>query len=400
MASYYGQSYIVKNSIVLTDENNGGYYKFTSPFNETVYGFLKRITQSVTSIAKADCEFVCNYTPTAVGEGFNRFVLLTGSGTWETPADVLQADEPRIRIVLIGGGQGGESGYAGEKGQNVPKDTADSTRKYGGNPGNNGASGKVYQITIDNPAASYTYSAGSGGAGGAVCTSHSTNNAGSLGTDSTVTDGVNTYSSNSGEVLATGYLNFITNDVYASFYQLPNWGEDIGAPVLTTDIIYGGGAYGGSTASFIRDGNTVIQIGAGGTSIYKNELGQPVNSGGSGSFASKTYIGSGSYAWAGCPGGGAMNQNGGAATNPTYSNSTYKAGNGGKGADASWIPPSPLEVNAKYFGYGGHGGAGGGAGGASGYVKSSVTSSIGTGGAAGKGGVGGVGGDGCVLIYY
>lgn len=59
----YSEAYTVKNSILIGTEHNGGYYKFVSPFRNNVYGFLKSITRNVSSIVKADCEFIVNYTP-------------------------------------------------------------------------------------------------------------------------------------------------------------------------------------------------------------------------------------------------------------------------------------------------------------------------------------------------
>lgn len=78
--------------------------------------------------------------------------VLTGSGTWTTPQNVFS-----ITIECWGGGGGGASGG----GSNLQ--------------GNGGGGGGAYsQISIANPATSYTYSVGAGGTGGASATDNAT----------------------------------------------------------------------------------------------------------------------------------------------------------------------------------------------------------------------------------
>lgn len=392
MESYYGEAFVVNNGIMYTDEANGGYYKFRSPFDESVYGFLKKVFLTISANYKADCEFICNYNPPSIGDGFRNYVLLTGSGTWNVPASVLSDPSPRIRVVLISGGQGGQSGYAGAKGESAPSGSSGgpSTRARGGACGMPGSGGYVYEITIDNPAASYTYSAGTGGAGGATCTSHTKNNAGTRGTHSTVSDGLHTYSSSSGKVLANGYLNFITNESYAmSNFKFKDWGkvhDAAGVSVL-------GIGYGADGGYFIHQ-DTLTLTYTGEKSYYyynSDDVWTQMGSGGTNGFPypfPSTII----NATGGAAGGAGMGSNGGNGGNA----SNNHAGNGGKGGNATWTPPKATTYNPKYYGYGGHGGGGGGGGGSSGWTNGTP----GTGGAGGYGGRGGTGGDGCIIIYY
>lgn len=407
LESYYGEAYTVKNGILLNNENNGGYYKFVSPFHDEVYGFLKQQSLSFSSNIKSNCEFVVNYNPPQVGDGFTDYVILTGSGTWQVPESVLQSDNPRIRIVLIGGGQGGESGCAGANGVSAAKNAQSTESAHGGDPGASGQGGKIYQVTIDNPPQSFSYSAGTGGAGGAISTSHETKNTGAYGTDSTVTDGVNTYSSASGETMDTGYLNFIANEIYGGKLKFYKWGyfrEETPPTGGTVRFGIGYGGDGGSYSWVSHSGDQTTYLGQflgyDGKYYYGLDDTEFVDSGKHGNYGVH-YPASGHNitSSAGMPGGagigaaGDTSANGG---NPGNA-SSGRAGNGGNGGNATWIPPKATDFNSKYYGYGGLGGGGGGAGGSSGWTKSGT---IGTGGTGGYGGVGGDGGDGCILIYY
>lgn len=386
---YYNQAYLITNDICLSDESCGQYYGFKSPFGETVHGFLTRMQCFFSQIIKATCEFVCGYTPT--GRGFTKYVVLTGSGTWEVPDEVFESDNPRIRVVLIGGGHGGDSGFAGETGPVTQKNSSSSAAD-GGAAGDPGEPGEVYQITIQNPAASYDFTAGSGGAGGAISQSHEVNNSGSPGGASTITDGTNTYSSAFGSIPENGVINFFTGEKYAGIFTQILWNE-------VTDVYDAHGV--GGDGGYIRKTSEKVYYEAGkdcvlipyGTS--KKSTAYPA-----GKYGTPYVRNDAVYASGGMGGGGGAGSKGGDGTPGAYSGGTYRAGNGGKGGDATWIPPKASDYKETYYGYGGHGGGGGGAGGASGWVYNGSDVVLGTGGAGGYGGKGGAGGDGCILIYY
>jgi len=395
LTAYYGNAFTVTNSIAVAGERTGNYFKFRSPFNDVVYGFLKKVNRTFSSIVKGQCEFICNYNPPFIGMGYQNYVILTGSGTWQVPASVFEKDTPRIRVTLISGGQGGESGTAGENGAVTSAGWQNSDYALSGDNGENGSGGRFYGVTIENPSASYTYSCGHGGLGGAICTSHETHNYGYDGTDSVITDGVNSYSSASGLTSEYGVTNFFTGDVYA---KTPT------EMVITTHIYpdeslrlqFGDWGVGGKFATVPISGssNFYVVSGQGWAARYYLPSGETVAL--SGGKAGEGYPKSGNtkYTTGGCGGGAGVGSPGSDGTNSTSS----KAGNGGKGGDATWTPPQPTEYNENYYGYGGFGGGFGGGGGASGGAASGKGK--GTGGQGGYGGQGGTGADGCILIYY
>ena len=382
LQAYYDSSYIVSNDIVYSGEKSGLYYRFTDPFRQLSQGFLTKLESNFSKLIRSSCEFTCGYIPSKQG-GFTNYVLLTGNGTWSVPEEVFEQEHPRIRVVVIGGGTGGDSGFAGADGV-VTQRSSSSNPSDGGRYGDCGQGGKIYDVVIQNPAASYSYTSGIGGIGGDVCTSHDENNPGASGTDTIFTDGINSYSSSSGSVSENGYTNFLTGDIYAIPYQVNGWGEEIGYQIFT---IIGSGGHGGYI--LYEDGN--VDRERGGVAYLNNDvIGFP------GLINGTNYPVIGSISsGGGCGGGGAIGtEEAGRGTNA----SSGRAGNGGNGADAVWLWEKPTYYNDKYYGYGGHGGCGGGGGGNSGWVNNS--GAVGTAGEGGYGGKGGDGADGCILIYY
>lgn len=386
LAAYYGNAYTISNSILMKNQRTGGYYKFTSPFGEVVYGFLKKINRTFSSIVKGNCEFLCNYNPPRIGIGYDNFVILTGSGTWEVPESVFLNTTPRIRVVVIAGGDGGYSGKAGFDGNTPPGGWGgSSTLALPGGAGESGDGGRFFEVTIENPAHSYTYMAGHGGEGGDMSSSTSTSNPGGQGLDSTISDGVNTYSSAYGDKSEAGYVNFFTGDVYAR--KTPK----------TARFSVSGGIGGWFT--MIGNPPTGFYAMPGFmTAVYTEQAGEYVYTVFDGGKAGSNYPGgSGSQTCSGgCGGGAAAGSAGGNGSAGTIHGGNPRGGDGGKGADATFVPPMPLSYDPTAFGCGGYGGCGGGSGGSSG--SSAVAS--GTPGKGGKGGKGGIGADGCILIYY
>ena len=404
LENYYLKTHTCKFDIVKNGEKCGAKYSFINPFNEEDSGFLISSKDSLSSFTKATCEFLCGYEPVTQDNAYYNYVILTGSGTWEVPESVFEQDNPHIRVVLIGGGNGGYSGLAGATGMSAARNQF-TTASAGGEAGDPGDGGKIYDIIINNPTAWYSYSAGSGGNGAAITTSTSTHNSGGTGGDSTLTDGTNTYSSALGSSSESGHINFLTGDRYAGQFKLPGWKEIIRNTKFTKlQNRYGYGGWGGYTSYNTRASDLETK---GGNSFrtsanhgYNNEWDEydPDNSGNVGGSPGTCYPSGASYesqyTHGGGQGGGAgigwKGERGSAAT-------SSKAGNGGKGGDAIWIPPDALDYNPLFYGYGGHGGGGGGGGGASGYTKNGTT---GVGGQGGYGGCGGRGGDGCIIVYY
>ena len=380
LEAYYGHATKVKIDIIESTERCGLFYDAFNAFGEAISGFLSRASKTVSSIIRSACEFIVGYDPPAIGEGYSNYAILTGSGTWDVPASVFEKDTPRIRVVVIGGGQGGASGYAGADGQITPK-SGSSTPASGGNVGNPGSPGRVLDVTIENPAASYTFDCGVGGEGGAISTSTNANNLGSDGTHTTFSGGGDTYDSATGSLLNEGYVNFFTGDIYASQFLTPSFSTF---------------SHGGNGGYFQYTGQTVMNWASKGCNMFMGV----VDSWPGGAQGTSYIVDGVTWAFGGGGGGAGFGSAGSAGTAASKSGSTYKAGNGGNGGNATYVPPKATVYNSKYFGYGGHPGGGGGGGGASGWVGNYYTSATGTAGQGGHGGRGGDGGDGCVLIYY
>lgn len=369
-AYYANDASKIKNAIILGSQKLGRKYSFSTPFFDEVNAFLLSANINTSSVTKANCEFLAGYTPVDAGNVYNNYVVLTGSGTWEVPAGVTE-----FYLVLIGGGTGGDSGYAGENG-GTNYNWASTSPAAGGNYGNNGAGGKVYEAQVTSPSASYLYSCGTGGIGGSSSTSHTVNNPGNAGGNTTF----GSFSSADGEVKANGYMNLITGDVYAA--TMPKWNDESGKGGSGGYVVISGtpGSQPPSSVVVRYPGESVYNFMTGETS-YPGALGTNRSDGG--------YV----TVISGSGGGAALNDNGeDGSSHPEY----YT---GGYGAYGTYYPPKATLYNPKYYGYGGMGGVGGGGGGSSGYDEDGY-GSPGIGGVGGRSGIGGEGGDGCVLIYY
>lgn len=407
-AFYFSGRAEVDQDYVWTGEAPGSAYRFTDPFGEPSKGIIGDTTLDLSAIPKAKSVIHAGWEPSS-SRPFSRMALLTGKGTWKTPADV-QA----IRVVLVGGGSGGSSGLKGADGKSMGKhwdhQSAGNVTIKGGSPGHVGSGGKIRTVLIENPASSYSYSCGAGGAGGAVCSSTSTRNPGKAGGDTTFGG----YSSSYGTTDPMGVRNLITGDIY---------GAELGATILTdlSQPIADTTSPGGSTHSFYADHSryTYYQNG-----VRKSTIIQPATESGyyypQQSRYMRMYDGVRLPNWihAGCPGGTTAKVSGdigGMHTitdpaiyrpeNPNGPIKKIKLGKGGNGATPSVPGLTPLDTGKPLYGWGGGGGWGGGAGGCSGFFDNDTSEydkyfEAGAAGIGGNGGAGGAGAPGCVIIYY
>lgn len=391
MEAYYGNVYEVENSIVYENEKAGNLYTFTSPFRDQVTGYLAKISSTFSKVIKTACQFICGYNPPGIGQDFTKSYILVGRGTWNLPDFIFEKENPKIRVVLIGGGQGGASGYAGEDGTAPVIGSISNEPAKGGKTGDPGIGGKIYTIDIINPSRSYTYACGEGGEGGAISRSHTNSNHGTLGGDTTFTDGETNYSSAYGESSKDGVTNFFSGDKYAK--QVIYYADGGDGGLCDHD---------GENARYVNAGDVKLGLVKGEYALYNNKYyynyGNPNFGAVRGTSNDK-----------GCGGGGG----GGALTNdpgtivgtkgedPVLTIGNIKTGNGGDGGNAEFVPLPALSIKSTYWGYGGQGGAGGGAGGSAGggYHGGDLSITSGTPGKGGYGGVGGKGGNGCILVY-
>lgn len=258
--SYYSSARRIRSDIVLTDEKPGDQVAFNNPYNEPESAYLANMEINSGSFLRAACEMITGYIPSGGGNNYTQSIVLTGSGEWESPIT------GKIKVAVIGAGQGGQGGYCGGAAdtlffdystppmgddyytiyrweQDGTKTVYQSTREpsgrlhfcpggttpgAGGQPGKPGAGGKilVFEMMVEK-GQRIPYSCGVGGIGGKgqkvtgslsgapnfnVGFSVAENEEGQLGTDTVFGD----YTSADGIALDYGYLDVITNTLYGS----------------------------------------------------------------------------------------------------------------------------------------------------------------------------------------
>ena len=412
--AYYAKRKQMQVPIVLSGERCGMKYGCVSPYGDEIDAHIAAMTIQASAIAKADCKLISGYVPPKGSGEFTHMVLLTGNGTFTVPEAVRNADNPRIRFVLIGGGDGGHGGASGERGPNDTVTYSDSLAKPGA-PGANGTPGKILTVQFEgrDVLSAYRYNCGSGGGGGS---SDDFNGPFSGGATylSNPSSGATIAASYNGAVSDSGYLDILSGSIYGGaspdFSHLRS-GRGGGAPLydsVTGDIMFDFGlVYDGGSGDYVVNraisAKTGAKIGSvefarGGFGGYGYAVSEPDEFG---EYLPEYYDGFG--------GGGPVTA---ATQNPESCNggktiidgTEITIGNGGNGAPGT-DAPSPFELNPTAYGQGGIGGLGGGGGGSAGvlnknYDWSGFTINHGVGGAGGAGGKGSAGAPGCILVYY
>lgn len=388
---FSGQKEISVNA-VWNGEHPADAVVFSDPFDDAAMGLIESQDVRMSAKVTADITVQAGRIPAITGNGFSRVMIVETSGTITLPAEV----SGKIRLVLISGGKGGSSGYAGNQVKYPTAENTSTGNHYktktqlpgppaeGGDPGDPGIGGRVFQITINASAGQQlAVVIGKGGKGGAF--SAGENAAGEDGTDTTVGE----YSTASGQVVPGGFLDPINN------------------------VLYGGtgiaGIKGGSGGGYLDDQEVQPEslsvagvTYSGGSSIGLSSNVVYESGGGASQYGKKKAT-----AWGGYGGGPAYGANGsdGEAGQATAGGNFAVAtgGKGGNGGNA--LPPAKAQTR----GSGGAGGNGGGAPGSSG--KAQVDNEFKTSpapdfqantnpGAPGKGSDGGEAADGVLLIYY
>ena len=402
--SYYQSARTLSAKLMLENEKLGTFISTYDPFGEPINAFLSRADVIVSTVKGASCQLIEGYQPSS-GNNYDNRMLISENQSWVVPSGV-----ERIRVILIGGGNGGQGGYDGEDGKGEfdgsGEEVIDDNRSwnlvgyryddglYGGAGGAAGAPGEqspvaVYDCNVT-PGQSIAITIGQGGAGGSV-----NGGAGGVGTPSTaVVPSYGTLSSENG-VVRSGYSDPMTGELFAYVGADGVAGGDGGG---VTDNGWKGenGQSGGSAGNFIGGAG-----GAGikdypqfpGTVIYR-EITITGSGGGGAAYGGNGGVGASGY-WYGGEGGSTL-----------Y---IYVAagGNGASAVSQSGIPT---------YGCGGSGGNGGGGGGNGAgcryYIQSynefrnliirngNNRSLVGVKGLGGNGSAGGRGGDGCVIIFY
>lgn len=184
LRAYYQPNGLIRtihDSIVYTTQRAGKAYRILTPFDETETAYLTKMDINASEVFKADCEWRANYDPAGQEGLFDHVDVIIPDpdheGDWIVPDGVT-----KFKVVIIGGGSGGSSGWPGKNGKDARthievESTADlSAVWYGAEGGDGGAGGaggtpgRVKIVTVENatPGATYHWTLGTGGDGGAA----------------------------------------------------------------------------------------------------------------------------------------------------------------------------------------------------------------------------------------
>lgn len=166
----------VKGDLVYRGQRTGKVYRFKNVFGEQETAYLTHADLNASSFVRGACEFQANYEPPGQ-EGLYTHCIILNKATFAEDGGVFQVPDgvTSMKVVLIGGGSAGGYGKHGLSGDEAPtytyarQDENVSAVWYGaeggagGDGGDGGAPGRVKAVTIQNPAASYTYGIGDGG---------------------------------------------------------------------------------------------------------------------------------------------------------------------------------------------------------------------------------------------
>lgn len=413
LAEYYSHNERINNKIAIKREIPGDVVQISHPYGGEVTGCVESVDVTVSGKLAAQESVLVGYKPQDIGEQeyYDTVEVLTEDGTWTVPEGVTN-----LRIVLIGGGaggnpgeKGGEAKYAGDY-SHTDSSLSDTTRYqsgygyyYGGDGGSGGAGGlggKIMQSTLKVVEGDvFNVSIGQGGSGKVFGANDESHNGGDTSFGS--------LHSRDGSVNSTGYIDTISGKIYAGTGDTGVSGGKGGGADKDSDepqINYVlGGAVGDfqpggiGEASSNSDGYLVHE----GAYTHQNVYASVAGHGGGGIGGGAAFGASGS---AGGNGGSSAS----ASKNLLYARCS--GGRGGAGATA--LPPKAQTR----IGYGGLGGNGGGGAGSAGYAvaERNVPKKYSYGGTwdvvandnksrngtPGNGSNGGDGAPGCVLIYY
>ena len=401
---YYSAQKAVTMSVVWRGEQPAGAVVFADPYDERAVGLIESQDVRLSAKLAADTTVQVGKIPPISGNTYEHVLVVTQSGTVTIPAEA----KGKAQLVLISGGHGGSSGFAGKVEHGKTESSREGaggpvylTKWYtppgpaaGGDSGDPGTGAKILRVTLKNISPGQTVlnvNIGAGGPGGLF--SDGENSPGQSGGDTTVGD----YTTEGAQESTTGYYDPIDGVLY---------GAPGGPGVPGGD----GGGFSPNTEGRIIPAKSVTGFGQtfpGGNSVGMAEKITKTN----GKFDSDYGLKE-ATAWGGYGGGAAYGAKGedgiltGAVCIASYSTVSAKGAPGGSGATA--LPP-PVPSTPGTGGFGGNGGGGAGACGSA-MVKNnydsykaspapnfSVDENTMT---PGNGSDGGKGADGVLLIYY
>lgn len=398
--SYYSASERISVDIDPGEHHPGDSIEMMDPFDEMSRGLIESMDIHVSRMLKAQTSIITGYTPTGFGNFYNHVLVVTQSGQVIIPAEA----KGKAQLVLISGGPGGSSGYAGgvPEGVSASETSGDYTvfrtsyyfpvgRAAGGAPGTPGGAARILRVTINVTAGQVlNVTIGEGGDGGLF------------------SDGENSPGQKGGDTIVGEYT---TANVQASVngYYDPLEGILYGAPGAEGVPGGAGGGYDAENRQILQAEDVIAsgQVFKGGTSIGPDQSVDSEAGMTSGGYGYKYAGATGSYGGGAAFGANGENGSMDGAKATTSSSGPYAIGAiGGKGADAAApaVPSIP--------GTGGGAGNGGGAAGQCGeaYVENNYRPSSASPSPTffagvntktpGKGSDGGKGAKGALLIYY
>lgn len=397
---FYSSQKTVDMATVWRGEQPADAAIFSDPYDTPAAGMIESQDVRLSAKVVADTTVQVGKIPSISGNTYDHVLVVTQSGSITIPAEA----KDKVQLVLISGGPGGSSGYAGE----VKSGTTESTQrgtsivyrtKYyyppgptaGGKAGEPGHGARILRVTLSDIVAGQTtlnVSIGEGGEGGLFANGE--NSPGQSGGDTTV----GSYTTAGAPETTTGYYDPITGKLYGApgGAGIPGgagggFDENVDSRTVEAESVTGfGQTFAGGTSSGTKESKTSSSGDINGTYGYK------------GATAFGAYGGGAAY---GAPGGNGTLD--GASASTWSSGARATGGTGGIGATA--LPP-PTPTNPGTGGYGGNGGGGAGACGGADVENSYSTSPAPTFEAsentmtAGNGSDGGDGAPGVLLIYY
>ena len=402
---YYSSQKAVSVSVVWKGEQPAGAVAFSDPYDELAVGLIESQDVRLSAKLAADTTVQAGKIPELSGNTYNYVLVVTQSGPVTIPAEA----KGKVRLVMISGGSGGSSGYAGEVKNGTIKSSQREiaggriykTKSYippgqtsGGKAGEPGAGARILRVTLNDVVGGQTVlnaNIGTGGLGGLFADGE--NAPGQSGGDTTV----DSYTTEGAQETSNGYYDPINGVLYGA----PG-GEGIPGGA--------GGGFGENSEGNIIPAESVTGFGqtfSGGTSVGRSQSIEKNRGRDDNGYG---YIEA--TAWGGYGGGaayGAAGESGTLTGANVAVRSDYASAQGAPGGPGATALPPPVPSTPGTGGFGGNGGGGAGACGASmvqnTYSKSqaapvpyfSVAPNTMT---PGNGSDGGKGANGVLLIYY
>lgn len=400
---YYSAQKAVTMSVVWKGEQPAGAVVFADPYDERAVGLIESQDVRLSAKLAADTTAQVGKIPSISGNTYEHVLVVTQSGTVTIPVEA----KGKAQLVLISGGHGGSSGYAGAVGSGQTKSAQDGSNPVyrskwfvppgpaaGGKAGTPGGGARILRVTLNDVVGGQTVlnvNIGTGGLGGLFADGE--NAPGQSGGDTTVGD----YTTAGAQETSTGYYDPINGVLYGA----PG-GEGIPGGA--------GGGYDESSEGNVIPAESVTGFGqtfSGGNSVGRSQSIEKTSGRHDNGYGYKEAT-----AWGGYGGGaayGAAGESGtltGAAVSAGSDYASAKGAPGGPGATA--LPP-PVPSTPGTGGFGGNGGGGAGACGAAmvqnTYSKGQASpvpnfSVFSNTMVSGNGSDGGKGADGVLLIYY